>query len=675
MREQIVRLQRKMRELGIDVYVISDSDEHLSEYTGEHFHALEEFSGFTGGDGKLVVTAGRDRKEGSCPDPAEREDQGADTGTEEPEEGMAALWTDGRYFTQAEQELSGSGIMLMKMGEQKTPEISDWIGLKLPENGVLGFDGKCTSYAEGQKLIGRLAAEPVKEESKADAFVPEKGIRHPGRQVITGLDLAGMVWEDRPAQKITPCWILGEKYSGKSAAEKIADTASSMRKHHARLHILTALDDIAWLLNLRAHDIPNNPVFMAYLMISLQECEEAEKSAKDPDVYLYTDSCHLTPETEKYLEDLHVAVMPYHQIYEDIRRIENRQAVLLDKKRANYEIVSSIPEGVRVIDHMNPETEAKCCKNKTEIENIRIAQHKDGVALTKFMYWFKTKGLEQVKDKNRSKENGPGLTEWTAALKLHEFRAEQAGFMEESFPTISAYGPNAAMAHYMPDPDPERDTVIEPAGLYLVDSGGQYPEGTTDVTRTWSCGPISREEREAVTLAVIANLRLADARFPEGTSGTVIDYPARELFWRRGMNYNHGTGHGVGHVLNVHEAPVGIRYRALTPEGAWPLKEGMYLSDEPGFYKAGAFGVRIENLLLVCHDYTNEYGRFMKFETVTLCPIDKSCLDTSLMTGEDIRLLNRYHQRVYEELCDDMNEEEREWLYASCEPLVHEEVM
>ena len=671
MREQIVRLQKKMQELGIDVYVISDSDEHLSEYAGEHFHALEEFSGFTGGDGKLVVTAGNDA--GDCGEKAQ-----ADTG-------CAALWTDGRYFTQADQELSGSGITLMKMGEPETPEPFDWISSKLPENGILGFDGKCTSYASGKNLIERLSAEPAEENGKADGTVSRTDSRHSGHRVVSGLDLAGMVWENRPEQKVTSCWILEEKYSGRSAAEKIVDTVASMRKYHADLHILAALDDIAWLLNLRAHDIPNNPVFMAYLMMRLPECEEAAKGAGEPEVCLYTDPGHLNAETEQYLKELHVVVLPYHQIYKDIREIGTGHTVLLDKKRANYEIVSSIPEGVRIIDRMNPETETKCCKNETEIRNIRIAQHKDGVALTKFMYWFKTKGLELAKEaENRSKEtdcisrregNVPGLTEWTAALKLHEFRAEQPGFMEESFPTISAYGPNAAMAHYMPDPDPERDTVIKPCGLYLVDSGGQYPEGTTDVTRTWSCGPISREEREAVTLAVIANLRLADARFPEGTSGTVIDYPARELFWRRGMNYNHGTGHGVGHVLNVHEAPVGIRYRALTPEGAWPLKEGMYLSDEPGFYKADAFGVRIENLLLVRHDYTNTYGRFMKFETVTLCPIDKSCLDTSLMSGEDIRLLNRYHQKVYEELCDDMDEEEREWLYAACEPLVHEDVI
>ncbi len=620
MREQVLKLQRKMRELGIDVYVVSDIDEHLSEYVSDHFHALEEYSGFTGGDGKLVVTA---------------LSSDADTGRDC--EGLAALWTDGRYFTQAENQLEGSGIELMRMGEPETPLMNDWIFEQLPEGGTLGFDGSCTPFKEGIVLADKVRA---------------KGVR-----CVYERDLCGELWEDRPAQKVTPCWILKEKYTGKSAADKIADLKAAMEKAGADAHILTTVDDIAWLLNLRADDVPNNPVFMAYLMIM-----------PDGQVRLYTEEGHLTDEVSVYLKGLCVQVFPYHQIYEDVKQLEavskgsGEVAVLLDKKRCNYTIVSSIPAGIRIIDRINPEAEAKACKNETERANIRIAQHKDSVALVKFMHWFKTEGLRMER-----------LTEWTAAEKLHSFRAEQPGFFDESFGTISAYGANAAMAHYAPSPDPALDTPIEPHGLYLVDSGGQYPEGTTDVTRTWSCGPITPEERLGYTLTVIANLRLGDARFLEGTSGLVLDYAAREPFWRRGMNYNHGTGHGVGHVLNVHEAPVGIRYKIADIEGAWPLMEGMYLSDEPGSYVAGSYGVRIENLVLVTLDYVNEYGRFMKFETVNFCPVDRTCLDISLMEERDIRLLNLYHKRVYEELAGDLTPEERTWLKAMCEPIVREE--
>lgn len=628
MREQIIRLQEKLRSSGIDVYVVSDSDEHLSEYVSEHFHALEEFSGFTGGDGKLVVTAGNSG-----------------------EAGKAALWTDGRYFTQAERELAGSGITLMKMGEPGTPLMNDWILSQFPDGGVLGFDGKCTPYTEGMLLIGRLGRKICAGQAKeaGDGALLKK-------HVISGRDLCGELWEDRPPQKVTPCWILKECYTGQPAGEKLQWLAEEICKQGATGHILTTVDDIAWLLNLRASDIPNNPVFMAYLMIRLSEREAGGFHAD-----LYTDAGHITEEVAEYLKDLHINVLPYHRIYEDIPKIGSGEIILLDKKRCNYEIVSGIPSHAVIINRMNPVMEKKCRKNRTEMENIRIAQHKDGVALTKFMYWFKNEI-----------QSGRTMTEWSAAEKLHEFRTAQPGFMDESFGTISAYGANAAMAHYAPSPDPEKTVEIRPRGLYLVDSGGQYPEGTTDVTRTWSCGPITQEEREGVTLAVIANLRLADARFPEGTSGLTVDMVAREPFWRRGLNYNHGTGHGVGFVLNVHEAPVGIRYRALSMEGAWPLLEGMYLSDEPGLYVPGSFGVRIENLLLVENDHTSEYGRFLKFETVTFCPIDKTCLDLGLMTEEDIRLLNRYHQRVYEELAEEMTEEEREWLRAACEPMVRD---
>ncbi len=622
MRKQLTELRAKMRELGIDVYVVSDKDEHLNEYTGAHFCALREFSGFTGGDGTLVAASDD-----------------------------AALWTDGRYFTQAEQELAGSGIRLMKMGEPGTPAVTDWIRQHLPENGTLGFDGRCTSYQEGMMFL-----RCKKGDSKA----------------VTDQDVCGLVWKDRPAEVCTPCWILEERYSGKPASVKLREIRGTMLRMGIRTHVVSSLDDIAWILNLRASDIPNNPVFMAYMLFTPEH------------TLLYSDPAHFDGEVRAYLAELGVELKAYDAVFQDICAVES--PVLIDRRRCSYALSNSIPAGSRIFDRLNPAMTSKCCKNETERANIRIAQHRDSLAVTRFFYWFDqrlqedaaaaglTDAAGEVQSAGAAKSAGAEdaaargpLTEWECVEKLHEFRAAGENFLEESFPTISAYGPNAAMAHYMPSP--EKPVEVQKRGLYLVDSGGHYKEGTTDTTRTWSCGEITEEERTAVTLAVIANLRLADAKFPEGTSGLVLDYAAREPFWKRGMNYNHGTGHGVGQVLNVHEAPVGIRYRASTMEGAYPMQEGMYVSDEPGYYEGGKFGVRIENMLLAVPDYENEYGKFLKFETCTFIPLDRKCIDKSLMTAEDICLLNAYQAKVFAELSDELGEAERKWLEGICAPI------
>ena len=664
MRKQTAELIDKLRQEKIDIYLISDMDDHLSEYTGEHFHALEEFSGFTGGDGKLLVTA----------------------------DGKALLFTDGRYFIQAEKELSGSGIELMRMGEPGVPTVAEWINAHAFSGCVLGFDGRCISYKYGKVLEGIMG-------------------KHGKSSKTVSRDICGEIWSDRPAEHCTECWLLDEKYTGKSASVKLSELKSSMSEAHAVAHIIASLDDIAWLLNMRADDIPYNPVFSAFMLITADEArlyidkrhfsqyqsasgqdtgrpseENNDKKASDAfdDVHSKTEKkcCESEqlpgkPADTEYLSKLGVSVYQYEQIYEDIRALRGR--VLIDTERCSYEIVHLIEENADIADMMNPVTKAKCLKNPTEAANLHIAQHKDSVALTRFMYWFKRRmGLDDIFDsgalKNKASESEPtetaGITEWDCVERLHELRAEQEGFIEESFSTISAYGANAAMAHYAPSPLSERAVLIEPHGLYLVDSGGQYPEGTTDVTRTWSCGPVTDEEATSFTLTVMANLRLADEKFPEGTSGLVIDGAARDVFWRRGLNFNHGTGHGVGFCLNVHEAPVGIRYRTASIEGAYPMLEGMYVSDEPGMYAAGKYGIRTENLLLVRHDYTNEYGRFMSFEVMNFCPIDKSCLNFSIMEKHDIELLNAYHERVYKELKDDMNEEERKWLRKMCEAVL-----
>ena len=598
MRKQLAELRKKMIENGIDVYIVSDKDEHLNEYTGAHFCALAEFSGFTGGDGTLVLSLSK-----------------------------AALWTDGRYYTQAEQELEGSGITLMRSGEPGTPSLRDWILKELPADGTLGFDGKCTSYYDGLAF-----SRTRKGNSRA----------------VSDYDLCGMAWKNRPAEHFEKCWILGDEYCGKTAAEKLAGVRKAMAAVGAGTHVISSADDIAWMLNLRGGDIPNNPVFLAYLILK-----------KDRAV-LYSDPAHFDNAVTDYLDGLGIERKDAGQVFEDVRNVES--PVLIDRKRCSYTLADSIPAGSRIIERLNPAMTEKCCKNETERKNIRIAQHRDSLAVTRFFFWFRNEALPVIRGEKEGK-----ITEWDCVLRLHELRAVQEHFLDESFPTISAYGANAAMAHYMPSPD--REVKLEAKGLYLVDSGGHYLEGTTDITRTWACGELTPEERTAYTLAAAANLRLADARFPDGVSGLVLDYAARELFWRRGMNYNHGTGHGVGQVLNVHEGPAGIRYKASTAEGAYPVKEGMYISDEPGYYEPGAYGVRLENMLLAVPEYTNEYGRFLRFETCTFVPFDSSCLDLSVMSEQDRSLYNAYHERVYRELEKDLTAEERVWLQQMCAPV------
>lgn len=598
MRQQITDLRNKMKQLGIDVYIVSDKDEHLSEYTDAHFCALEEFSGFTGGDGTLAVSLNN-----------------------------AALWTDGRYFIQAEKELAGSEIELMRQGIKGTMPLMQWVRRELPEGGCLGFNGRCVSYIEGfnyKRMLGKDI------------------------DVRSALDVCDMVWKDRPEETVNKCWILNEDYSGKSVSIKLIELRETMAKLGAKTHILASLDDIAWLLNLRGSDIACNPVFTAYMIITAQRA------------VLYSDERHFDKEILDYLEFAGVELKVNNAVYTDAELVEG--PVLIDRRHCSYELSNAIPAGSHIIDRINPTAMDKCCKNDTECKNIRIAQHIDSLAVTRYMYWFKTVVNEAIKT-----PGGSEYTEWTCALKLHELRAANKHFIEESFPTISAYAANAAMAHYMPDA--LHSVPIEPRGLYLVDSGGQYYEGTTDVTRTWSCGNINDEERKAVTLSVIANLRLAAAKFLEGCASPVLDYAAREPFWRHGMNYNHATGHGVGHVLNVHEGPTGIRYKFTSIEGAYPMLAGMYVSDEPGYYVEGEYGVRTENLLLVQKDYTNEYGSFCSFETCTLVPMDKDCIDISLMNAEDISLYNAYQQRVYEELGPELDEAERAWLKEACAPL------
>ena len=587
MNKHLEQLREKMRERGIDVYVVPTSDYHESEYVSEHFACRRYITGFTGSAGTAVVTMEK-----------------------------AGLWTDGRYFVQAAKQLEGSGVTLQKMGVEGVPTILEYLRQAMPEGGTLGFDGRVINELLGEEMEAAVAARHAK--------------------IAYGEDLVGMIWADRPALSREPVWILDEKYCGKSAAEKIADLRAAMREAGADVHVLTALDDIVWLLNIRGNDVPCNPVVLSYLAVT------------ETEVLLFIQEEALDDSARSYLESLGVAVKPYDSIYDYVKTLAG-QAVMVEKSRVNYALCHNLDASCRVIDRMNPTALAKAVKNPVEMENIRRAHIKDGVAVTKYIYWMK-KNIGKIP-----------MDEMSVADRLEEFRREQEGYLGPSFNTISAYGPNAAMCHY--SATEESKAVLEPRGLYLVDSGGQYYEGTTDITRTIALGELTAEEREHFTLTAMSMLRLGNVKFLHGCRGLNLDYVAREVFWQRGLNFDHGTGHGVGYLLNVHERPNGIRWKVVPErQDSGVLEEGMLTSDEPGIYIEGSHGIRTENLILCRKAEKTEYGQFMRFEFVTFVPIDLDAIDKSLMRPEDVEMLNAYHREVYEKISPYLTEEEADWL-------------
>ena len=587
MNKHLEQLREKMRERGIDVYVVPTSDYHESEYESEHFACRRYITGFTGSAGTAVVTMEK-----------------------------AGLWTDGRYFVQAAKQLEGSGVTLQKMGVEGVPTILEYLRQAMPEGGTLGFDGRVVNELLGEEMEAAVAARHAK--------------------IAYGEDLVGMIWADRPALSREPVWILDEKYCGKSAAEKIADLRAAMREAGADVHVLTALDDIVWLLNIRGNDVPCNPVVLSYLAVT------------ETEVLLFIQEEALDDSARSYLESLGVAVKPYDSIYDYVKTLAG-QAVMVEKSRVNYALCHNLDASCRVIDRMNPTALAKAVKNPVEMENIRRAHIKDGVAVTKYIYWLK-KNIGKIP-----------MDEMSVADRLEEFRREQEGYLGPSFNTISAYGPNAAMCHY--SATEESKAVLEPRGLYLVDSGGQYYEGTTDITRTIALGELTAEEREHFTLTAMSMLRLGNVKFLHGCRGLNLDYVAREVFWQRGLNFDHGTGHGVGYLLNVHERPNGIRWKVVPErQDSGVLEEGMLTSDEPGIYIEGSHGIRTENLILCRKAEKTEYGQFMRFEFVTFVPIDLDAIDKSLMRPEDVEMLNAYHREVYEKISPYLTEEEADWL-------------
>lgn len=593
---RLAALRQKMAENGIDAYLVPTDDFHSSEYVGDYFKCRTFLTGFTGSAGTALIM-----KDG------------------------AWLWTDGRYFLQAQEELKDSTVTLMKMGEEGVPTIGQFVAEHLKEGQVLGFDGRCMTAGKGERFARILA------KNQASVMVSKDG---------SPLDLAGEIWEERPALSCEKVWSLDIQYSGKERAEKLKDLRAQMEQHRCSYHILTAIDDIAWLLNLRGNDIACNPVFLSYLVVTPEN------------VLLFAQPKAFDEEIVRSLEADGVFLKEYNDVYSYVRTIPEKSRVLLDSTSVNYTIWTSLGHVVRV-ESSNPTMLSKAVKNPVEMEHMRQAHIKDGVAVTRFMYW--------LKKRMASYDPADPETELSAADKLLHLRMEQEGFLDLSFETIAAYGPHGAVVHY--SPTPETDIPLEAKSFLLVDSGGQYLEGTTDITRTFACGPLTEEEKEYYTRVLRGNLNLAAARFKYGATGMAFDYLARGPLWEIGKDYNHGTGHGVGFLLNVHEAPNSFSYKAMqgrrTP---CVFEEGMVTSDEPGFYLEGKFGVRCENLLLCVEAEKNEYGRFMRFETLTMVPWDLDAVDPDLLSEEEKKLLNEYHAQVWEKISPYLEGEEKEWL-------------
>lgn len=591
--ERIARLRRRMETYHMDAYLVPTADFHESEYVGEHFACRKYITGFTGSAGIALIM-----------------------------KDWAGLWTDGRYFVQAAAELKDSGVELMKMGQPGVLTVEQYLADHMPEQGVLGFDGRVINSKTGESLQERLSRKQA--------------------SICSEHDLIGEIWENRPELSAEPVWILEEKYAGQAAAEKIKNLREAMKKAYADVHIITTLDDIVWLFNIRGNDIPCNPVVLSYLMVTGEN------------LYFYVNPQVISDEVRAYLESLGVSIRPYNDIYADVKELKDH-TVILEKSRVNFAIYESVQAQNQIIDQMNPTVYAKSQKNATEIENIKKAHIIDGAVMTKYIYWLK-KNIGKIP-----------MDECSVADRLDQMRREH-GALDISFNTISAYGKNAALCHY--HAVPEHCASLQARGLYLVDSGGQYYEGTTDITRTIALGPVTDEEKEHYTLVLMSMLRLGHVKFLEGCSGLSLDYAAREPFWKRGLDFNHGTGHGVGYLLNVHERPIGIRYRVV-PERQenTPFMPGMVCSDEPGIYIEGSHGIRTENLIYCKKDEKTDYGQFLSFEYLTYVPIDLEPVDVSLMEEQDLAWLNEYHAQVYEKIAPHLDEEEAAWLKEVTRPL------
>lgn len=595
-RARLEALRELMKARGMDAYLIVTDDFHASEYVGDYFKCRAYISGFTGSAGTLVVTADE-----------------------------AGLWTDGRYFLQARDQLDGTGIILMKMGEKGVPAIPDYLADKLPAGACLGFDGRTVNAAYADRLKKSLEKKHVTFSDKED--------------------LVDLLWQDRPAFPEGKIWLLDDKYSGKSRKDKLDELRDKMKEAGAEYHLLASLDDIAWLYNFRGEDIAYTPVALSYTLVGPEE------------TVLYIGSRAVEPETAMALMWDGIEIRPYLEIYDDLGKLPAGSSLLLDKGSVNVALVHAVADHVKLIHQTNPTLAAKARKNPVEMENIRKAHIKDGLAVTRLIFWLK----QEMK-----KSPLPRITELSVCRKLEEFRKQGEDYLGQSFSPISAYGEHGAIVHY--DPENGEDIPLKPESFLLLDTGGQYLQGTTDITRTISLGPLSQEQKRNYTAVLRGNLNLGAARFMHGCTGLNLDYLAREPLWELGLDYNHGTGHGVGYLLNVHEGPNGIRLKERDGSTGAVFEEGMLTSDEPGIYLEGRYGIRIENLMMCRKAEKTEYGQFMRFETMTMVPYDRQAIDPELMSERELARLNVYHARVYDTLAPYLDRMERTWLLEETKP-------
>ncbi|UTC61547.1 aminopeptidase P family protein [Treponema sp. OMZ 787] len=575
-RDRVTALRQKMNEHSLSAYLIPSSDPHQSEYLPENYKTREFISGFTGSAGTVLVTKDK-----------------------------AILWTDGRYFLQAEKQLEGSGVELYKMLEPGVPTINEFLKTNLKKGEKLGMDGKVVAVSTFDSM--------------------EKDLE--GIELITNIDLIGAIWENRPKAVLSEAFILEEKYTGKSAKEKIEEVRSMLAERKADSTVIGALEDVCYLFNVRGRDVRCNPVVTAYAIVDKARA------------IIFIDSKQLTDKVRSYFSSQGVTVMGYDDVFAETAKLAGK--VYIDPARTNVYLYTQINANIE--RGLNLTSTLKAIKNNVELKNFDDAMEKDGAAMVKILKWVEENA-------------GKGITEWDVSEKLLKFRAEGKDFFEESFETISGYGPNGAIIHYAPSSS--NSSKLEAKSFLLLDSGGQYLNGTTDITRTIKLGELTEQEKTDYTLVLKAHISLARAKFKVGTTGHAIDTIAREHLWARGRDYKHGTGHGVGFVLSVHEGPQSISSKFLDV----PMKPGMVTSNEPGLYVAGSHGIRIESLVVTTEFTKTDDGEFYQFKTITLCPIDTSPIVPGILSDEDIKWLNDYHKEVHDRLSPYLDEEHKAFL-------------
>lgn len=584
--ERVAKLRTLMAEKGIDAYVVPTADFHQSEYVGEHFKARKFITGFSGSYGTAVIA---------------KDDAG--------------LWTDGRYFFQATNELEGSGVRLMKMFVDDTPSVTEYLAETVPEGGKVAFDGRVLAVDEGKEFEEALSPKNI--------------------MIDYSEDLIDQIWEDRPPLSDKPAFFLEEKYSGESSAHKLERVREVMKKNGATVHVIASLDDTGWLLNIRGDDIDFFPLLLSYSIVRMDGVD------------LYVDDSKLNDQIHEELAKVNVTIHPYNDIYEDIKKLDASETCLIDPMKMNYALYKSIP--CKVVEAANPTILMKAMKNPVELENIKEAHIKDGIAITKFMYWVKTRYDKEA------------ITELSSADKLTSLRAAQEGYIRDSFEPLCAFADHAAMMHY--SPSKETDVVLKEGAMFLNDTGGGYYEGSTDITRTFILGSIDQDMKKYFTAVVRAMMNLSRANFLYGCHGYNLDVLVRQPIWDLNIDFQCGSGHGVGYLGNVHEPPTGFRWYIVPSKNEHhQLEEGMVITDEPGIYEDGKFGIRIENEFIVRKGEKNKYGQFMHFETITFAPIDLDGIDPEEMTKSEREWLNNYHKDVYEKIGPHLTDEEREWL-------------